>query len=779
MTGLESSDVATGVGGPDASQARPARRVVDRALGSDPGFNRLRSAAMSVITIGLILAAETLFVRLSHGLQIVGLAGLPAAAAARAAAVNHEHLVVMMLIGSIVGMTSSFGVNDPEAKGQLETMLLMPIPLVGTLALGLAVGGHRALSLGLIVVIATVGTYIRRFPPRGMLVGILLFFGFFFGFFLHAAVTVHDLGWLTAAIGIGLAVAIAVRFLLFFPNHKKALLRTQRSFVSRAQRVAGLVLDLFDGPDPDPRTISRLQGHLLRLNEAALMIDAQLGDSSAVDQGSSRQQLHQRLFDFELALTNMARFAEPLARLELTDPQRSEVRLALLDIERRNPQGAKVHAERLGRLLDDRDASGAASIDASARDELLHRFASSIAALADAADAWLAAGETASDTGDFTPAVSLFAGWLPGSAGVSSVASIERGDRRDERVPLKPWTRMAIQTGVAMALATAFGDILDANRYYWAVIAVFVTFMGANNSGEQTRRALYRISGTVIGIVIGSLVVDAVGNHAHWTIAVVLVAFFLGMYLMRINYTFFVIAITIVISQLYQELHVFSNNLLLWRLAETALGAVITILVVTFVLPLRSGRILRVAFRNHVRAIGTLVDHASGVLTSESPPQDEAGLRDDARAVDASYQALVATAQPLNRGLFGGIDEEMGRAVRLATASRNYSRDLVADLASAPPLDPALREGINRATATLHRSMDTVADAMTGTSDGLYVRSSSLFDRAERTLEDGAVGLDRGCPAIRDFQLIDGSMAGLAEFLQLEVADFDTSGAVR
>jgi uncharacterized membrane protein YgaE (UPF0421/DUF939 family) len=761
----------------EVAPARPVRRLVDRALGSDPGFNRLRSAAMSVITIGLILAAETVFVRISHGLQIVGVAGLPAGAAVRAAAVNHEHLVVMMLIGSIVGMTSSFGVNDPTAKGQLETMLLMPIPLVGTLALGLAVGGNRALSLVLIVVIATVGTYIRRFPPRGMVAGILLFFGFFFGFFLHAAVTVHDLGWLTAAIGVGLVVAIAVRFLLFFPNHKRALQRTQRSFVARAQRVAGLVLDLFDSPHPDPRTISRLQGHLLRLNEAALMIDAQLGDPTAVPDGSSRQQLHQRLFDFELALTNMARFAQTLARLELTEPRRSEVRLALLDVERRNPEGAKEHAERLGRLLDRHEGVGA-STEARERDELLHRFASSIVALADASTAWLSAGATATGTGDFTPAVNLFAGWLPGSAGVSSVASIEPGDRPDERVPLKPWTRMAIQTGIAMALATAFGDMLDASRYYWAVIAVFVTFMGANNSGEQTRRALYRISGTVIGIVIGSLVVDAVGNHAHWTIAVVLVAFFLGMYLMRINYTFFVIAITIVISQLYQELHVFSNNLLLWRLAETALGAVITILVVTFVLPLRSGRVLRVAFRNHVRAIGTLVDHASGVLTSEGPPQDQGGLLDDARAVDASYQALVATAQPLNRGLFGGIDEEMGRAVRLAAASRNYSRDLVADLASTPPLDPALREGINQATATLHRSMDTVANAMTGTSDGVYVRSSSLYDLAERSIEDGTVGLDWGYPAIRDFQLIDGSMAGMAEFIRLKVADFDTSGAV-
>jgi hypothetical protein len=415
----------------------------------------------------------------------------------------------------------------------------------------------------------------------------------------------------------------------------------------------------------------------------------------------------------------------------------------------------------------------------SARDELLHRFASSIVALADAATEWLAAGATASGTGDFTPAVSLFAGWLPGSTGVSAVASIESGDRPDERVSLKPWTRMAIQTGIAMALATALGDVLDASRYYWAVIAVFVTFMGANNSGEQAKRAMYRIGGTVIGIVIGSLVVDAVGHHAHWTIAVVLVSFFVGMYLLRINSTFFVIAITIVVSQLYQELNVFSNSLLLWRLAETALGAVITILVVTFVLPLRSRRVLRVAFRIHVQAIGTLVDHASEVLTSEGLPRDQDELRNDARAVDASYQALVATAQPLNRGLFGGMDEEMGRAVRLATVSRNYSRDLVADLASTPPLDPALREGINHATGTLHRSMDTVANAMTGPSDGVYVRSSSLFDRAERSLEDGTVRLDQGCLAIRDFQLIDGSMASTAEFIRLKIADFDTSEALR
>ena len=779
MIGLQSSDSATEASQPEAAVQTPRRQWVDRILGSDPGFNRLRSASLSVLTIGLILAAETIFVRLSHGLQITALSGLPPADAARAAAANHGHLVIMMLLGALVGLTSSFGVSDPKAKGQLITMLLLPIPLVGALALGLALGDHRALCLVLIVVITTIGTYLRRFPPRGMLAGLLLFLGFFMGFLLHAAITVHDLGWLTAAVGVGLLVAIAVRFLLFYPNQKWALQRTQRSFAARAQRVTELVLELFDDRHPDARATSRIQGHLLRLNEAALMIDAQLGDPAAVDDGSSRQQLHQRLFDFELALTNLVRFTQALSRLELSEDERSEIRLALLDVVRRSAPGAKYHADRLAGLLRDDDATSSWGHPEDRHDLLLHRFADSIVALADAATEWLAIDTTVTGTDEFTPVVALFNGWLPGSTGVSSMASIESGDRPGDRVRLKPWTRIAIQMAVALGLATALGDVLNASKYYWAVIAVFVTFMGANNSGEQTKKALFRVGGTLIGIIIGSLLVNAIGHQVHWTIAVILVSLFLGMYLMRINYTFFVIAITIVISQLYQELNVFSNTLLLWRLAETALGAVIVILVVTFVFPLRARRVLRVAFRNHVQAISTLVEHASAVLTTEGPPPDQDGLRNDARAVDASYQALVATAQPLRRGFFGAVDEEMGQAVRLATVSRNYSRDLVTDLASTAPLDPALRNSVNEATATLHRSMDTVAEAMTGPRQGIYVRSSSLYDRAERSLEGGGVGLDKGYLAIRDFQLIDGSIAGMAELIHLEVADFDTSEVLR
>jgi uncharacterized membrane protein YccC len=732
-----------------------------------------------VLTIAAILEAEWVFVHFTHALQrSTGGVALPAHVVAQVALANHDYLVIMMLLGAIIGMISAFGVIDPDAKGQLVTTLFLPVPMIPALALGITLGGHRVVSLVLLAVILALGTYLRRFGARGMVAGMLMFMGFFFGFFLEGAVTVGDLGWLIAALGVGVVVALAVRFLLFYPRQTKALERTQRSYVARSRKVAALALELFDDPEHTERDVRRLHHQLVRLNEAALMIDAQLGNPSAVADGSSGQLLHQRLFDVELALSNIARFAEAMRRFDLPIDQRTEVRLALSAIAGQHATEAKTHAANLIHLLQMAEMlSGADGPSDEDRATVVvpHRFAGSVITLADAMTDWLALGTTDAGKGVFEPAVMLFGGWLPGSAQVSAKASTERGTRWGDRMRLAPYTRAAIQVGIAVGLAIALGDLLSGRRFYWAVIAAFITFMGVNNSGEQAKKALYRVAGTVVGIGIGSLVVDVVGHHTYWSIAVILVTLFFGFYLMRINYAFMVVAITVMVSQLYVQLDEFSNSLLLLRLEETAIGAAVAIAVVMLILPLRTRRVLRVAFRDHVQAVGLVVDHASGHLLGTGS-DIESTLRSDVRAVDASYQTLVATAQPLRRNLFGSLDEDMGRAMRLAYASRNYSRNLVSDVEAAGLLGPEMRSDIERATATLHQSLDSVADAVTGPRDGSYVRSSALFDRAERWLEEESSPAGKGQLAIRDLKLIDGSMAGLADDMGLSVTDYDTVG---
>jgi uncharacterized membrane protein YgaE (UPF0421/DUF939 family) len=770
------TNVRPQIGRVAASDGAPAPiryRWFDLFFSSDPGLTRLRHAAQSVLTIAIALGAEWLFVHVTGALQIQIGATASVAKAAEVAVPNHDLLAIAMVLGAIVGLISTLGVNDATAKGQVVTLLILPVPIISALALGITIGGHRVIALVVVALVLALSTYLRGFGPRGFVTGQLLFISYFVGFSLHSAVTIGDLGWLTAEVGVALTVSSAVRFTLFYPRQVKALKRTQRSFDAQARYVATLALELFDPPRLNARDIKRMYRRLRRLNEAALMIDAQLGDPGAVPEGSSGEVLHQRLFDIELALTNITRFAESLARREFPADQRSEVRLALLDIARGDNEGAKAHAVNLGVLL---RPTGPAPVGGDRTTIVVaHRFVGSVIAFAEAMAEWMAVGTIEDEKGTFSPSVTLVGGWLPGSAQVSSAASLESGSRWGEGIPLARYTRNAIQIGIAAGAAIALGDLVSPQRFYWAVIAAFITFMAAHNAGEQIRRAVFRVGGTVVGIALGSLLVSAVGHHTYWSIALILVSLFLGLYLFRISYAFLAVAITITVSQLYQQLGEFTNSLLLVRLEETALGAAVAVVVVTAVLPLRTRQVLRVAMREHVEAVGRLVHHASGRLLGRDDGF-ETTLRSDARAVDAAYQAVLATAQPLRRTLSGGTDQVIARALRLTSASRNYSRNLVVDIENSGLADVESRLDIGQASATLNTSIEIVARALTGTRDGTYTRSSALFDRPERQLEACPYRVDSNALALRDFRLLDGTMASLAEQMGLLITDYDTVG---
>ena len=747
---------------------------VDALVNSDPGLNRLRLAAQSTLTIAAALAAEWLFVHFTGALQMKASDTASTATATKVAVANHDLLAIAMLLGAIVGLIASLGVLDPTPKRQVVTLLILPVPFISALALGIGIGSHRVLALAVIALVLAVGAYLRRFGPRGFLAGQLLFIGYFIGFSLHSVVTIEDLGWLSAEVAVGLVVATTVRFALFHPHQAKALERTRRSFDARARHVTSLALEHFDTARPDERGARRMRRQLIRLNEAALMIDAQLGDPAALPDGSSGELLHQRLFDIELALTNIARFAGALSRLDLPIEQRSQIRLALLDIASGNYRGAMAHARTLIDLV---NAAGnpPGGDNRTAATVAAHRFAGSVIDLTEALTEWMALDTLDDARTSFQSAVVLLGGWLPGSAQVSGAASLEGGGRWGQRAHMALPTRNAIQIGIAAGAAIVLGDLISSQRFYWAVLAAFITFMGAHNSGEQIRKALFRVGGTVVGIFLGSILVSAVGHHTLWSIAIVLVFLFLGVYLLRISYALFAIAVTVTVSQLYQQLGEFTNSLLLVRLEETALGAAVAIIVVMLVLPLHTRRVLRVAIRQHVEAVGRLVDHASVRLQGGEYGIDST-LRSDGRAVDAAYHSVIATAQPLRRALWGSADEDTMRALRLTTASRNYSRNLVVDAETSGLPDCAPYLDIACASAKLHQSMEVVARAVTGRRDGTYARSSALFDRAERGLEI--------CPrrytslefALHDLMLLDGTMARLAELMGLALTDYDTVG---
>jgi hypothetical protein len=48
--------------------------------------------------------------------------------------------------------------------------------------------------------------------------------------------------------------------------------------------------------------------------------------------------------------------------------------------------------------------------------------------------------------------------------------------------------------------------------------------MSANNTGEQVRKALFRVAGTVVGIGVGLLLVNVIGDNTALSLTVILVA---------------------------------------------------------------------------------------------------------------------------------------------------------------------------------------------------------------------------------------------------------------
>ncbi|HLH47013.1 MAG TPA: hypothetical protein VKV25_07635, partial [Acidimicrobiales bacterium] len=366
-------------------------QAVDQFAGSDPGLLRLRIAARGALSLGVAILAEYLFVQATGALQQPG-------HSASVAAGNHDLLLIAMLLGAMMGMATAIAVNDNTPGRLAVSLAIVPFPMTAALAFSLALGGHRSLILASFAVFLGLAGLARRWGPRGTVIGVPIFIGDLVGFFLHGVVPVSGLGWLAAEIGVGAVACLFVRLVLFRPDPADELRRAQRSWAARARTVARLAAEATASAAPGraaaPTAEQRLRRQLARLNEASLIIDAHLAEPGAVRPGSSARQLHDRLFEAELGITNTARFAVALAGEPLEADARAEVDAALACLR----EGDTAGAAEVGHRIFDRLAATAADDLAGRggqlrsalrrRRVLLHRFATSVTLLGDSLRDW-------------------------------------------------------------------------------------------------------------------------------------------------------------------------------------------------------------------------------------------------------------------------------------------------------------------------------------------------------------------------------------------------------
>lgn len=186
------------------------------------------------------------------------------------------------------------------------------------------------------------------------------------------------------------------------------------------------------------------------------------------------------------------------------------------------------------------------------------------------------------------------------------------------------------------------------------MIAVFIAFMGANTTGEQVTKAVNRVLGTIVGILIGSLLAHAIGDST-WSLAVIVLALGIGVHFIRVSYALMVIGVTIMVSQLYVQLGEFSNQLLVLRLEETTIGAVVAALAALLILPVRTRQAARVAARDYYERLAELL---SGLADQLDTGRSALSLTTATRGLDHANQQLLTTARPLSRSPFRRNDVE-------------------------------------------------------------------------------------------------------------------------
>ncbi|MFM1725372.1 FUSC family protein [Rhodococcus sp. PAM 2766] len=217
-------------------------------------------------------------------------------------------------------------------------------------------------------------------------------------------------------------------------------------------------------------------------------------------------------------------------------------------------------------------------------------------------------------------------------------------DTRTGAAGVSSSTRSALQVAVAASVAALLGSAVDSERWYWAVLTAFLVYTGTSTRGEVMVRAGERVAGTVAGVVAGMLVVGVVGESVCGQTVIVMASVFLAFYLVSVHYVLQTFFMTVMLAGLYELLGEFSVGILVVRVEETVVGAVVGIVAAHTVLASSSREALTVAVDRYLVLLSSLIGKAA---LQNDPPVQSAELLAAVRALDGEMAAVEAAASTL------------------------------------------------------------------------------------------------------------------------------------
>jgi uncharacterized membrane protein YccC len=246
------------------------------------------------------------------------------------------------------------------------------------------------------------------------------------------------------------------------------------------------------------------------------------------------------------------------------------------------------------------------------------------------------------------------------------------------------WLRNSVRGAAGLALAVLVAKVTDAQNGFWVVLGtISVLRSSALVTGTTVVEA---ITGTVIGIVIGGLIVAALGSQPGLLWAVLPFAVLLGAYSPRaISFTAGQAAFTIVIVVLFNLLNPVGWSVGVVRIEDVAIGCAISLVTGFLFWPRGAADVLREsiggAYETAARYLDTTIATMLGVR--RAPPIEPAAIEasEAALRLDETVREYLAENGSARRDL-----DALARLVGGATRVRRVAR-LMHDASGIAPLD--------------------------------------------------------------------------------------------
>ncbi len=542
--------------------------------------------------------------------------------------------------GVTLSLMAPFLMREPTRRQRERTLLWLTLPAAAAEVATTLLHGRGVLGDSFFLVLVFLCFLLQARNPLGIALGLVAVVVSYVGLYLELPPATLPLQMLSVLLAV--PVTWVACFVVLPLRPATTLRRTVQAVQGRAARVLRDAGGLAAG---QPAPVQRLRRSLARLNEAALAADDQL----AVLDPAGSTPLRLRLMDLELAAARLA-----LAPLEAVVGQASRRQAARLQANERRLRRGRWSRHHL-------------------RGPNTHSPRSAVAAaLADLMQAASALG--------------LAAVVPPAPAAVAA------------KPPPGPFAwRIALRVTLASGIAMAGGMAVSPQRWFWAVITVYVVFLNARSRGDTIYKGVQRLGGTVLGLVGGLSLASMLAGHAILMTVVLLGAVFGMYYFFLVSYTVGIFCVTVFLGLLYSLLGASLEPLLVLRLEETAVGAAAAMLVAVCVLPARTRDQVQRSGAGVLNALAQAVGACRDVLAGKPGANPVPAMR----AVDRQVADLRLALLPLLAGRFMLRRIAVERPVPALLDCVHWTR-LLAVCATAPdPAAAAQAEAIGRRLATL------------------------------------------------------------------------------